>query len=599
MRVPLHSAIATVVTLVALTAVASAAPQHPLVLPRLVNGNALNNGSAAGVPNVKHKDIGRASSMMPIDIAITLRYRNEAELNSLIEAQSDPSSPLFEHFLTPEQFIAQFALDITQYDAVLSSLQRSGFRIRNTYSNRTVIDATAPVMTIERYFNTEIHSVEQPDHGTRYMNARPAIAPPDVRAEILHIDGLNNLVLLHSDIANVKTHPLRTPPAASTTAAALGQASVRPAITGPIYGPVSSFTGLAGYSPGVFAAAYDLPLLHGYNGAGRTSGIAIDADYLDSDLSGFLNYFNIQRTGPATTRVLIDGGPPIGDGSPDSVEATLDVEQIVSLAPGTNLYVYEFPSFANLSYITDTYNAAVAQDKVDTLNSSFGGCEMIDPGVFTAWDQIAAQGAAEGITFHASSGDAGAKECYAANFPIGVGLSAPADAQHFVAVGGTALYVNTTGDRFGGESGWLYSGGGVSLVFPIPQWQRLTKNVIVKGRNDPDVSFDADPDTGAAYYYGGTWNTVYNPVGGTSLSSPIFGAAITEIDQLKQRRTGLAGKLLTQFWQKYGYGTTLHPYFYDALSGFNLFYWCQPGYDRVTGIGSVDVWNVGQSLSTH
>lgn len=68
---------------------------------------------------------------------------------------------------------------------------------------------------------------------------------------------------------------------------------------------------------------------------------------------------------------MVDGGPPSGDGSPDSNETTLDVEQTVSQAPGTTLYVYEFPNFDNVSNITDAYNTVVAQDKVDTLNSSY------------------------------------------------------------------------------------------------------------------------------------------------------------------------------------------------------------------------------------
>ena len=81
----------------------------------------------------------------------------------------------------------------------------------------------------------------------------------------------------------------------------------------------------------------------------------IDADFVDSDLSGFLADFNVVRTGPATNRIKIDGGPPGGDGSPDSLETSLDVETIVSNAPGTALSVYEFPSFNNLQYITDAY----------------------------------------------------------------------------------------------------------------------------------------------------------------------------------------------------------------------------------------------------
>ena len=55
---------------------------------------------------------------------------------------------------------------------------------------------------------------------------------------------------------------------------------------------------------------------------------------------------------------------------------------------------------------------------------------------------------------------------------------------------------------------------------------------------------DADPNSGMALYFTASWNIEYNPLGGTSLSSPLFGAAVTEIDQVKNGRTGLnAGSL--------------------------------------------------------
>src|SRR4029077_20288214 len=102
----------------------------------------------------------------------------------------------------------------------------------------------------------------------------------------------------------------------------------------PVFGPDG------GYGPLAFIRSYDLPASNGFTGTGHASGVATDADCLDSDLNSFLSYFRIHRTGPATKRVLVDGGPAPGNG-PDSIETALDVEQIVSIAPGTALYVYE------------------------------------------------------------------------------------------------------------------------------------------------------------------------------------------------------------------------------------------------------------------
>jgi len=542
-------------------AVASASSDNPLV---------------ADVPRVPLTDLGRAPSTSPIRVALTLQYRNKQQLDALVEMQSDPASPLFQHWLTPAQFSANFAPTPADYARTIGELQRGGFRVVQTYANRTVVDAVAPVGSVERFFGTQIHRVMQPGQGVRYANALPARAPLALSNLVLNVDGLSSLKLVHADYAKV-AH----------------KGGAGPDLAGPpLKGPVNPEYGIAGYGPLAFSAGYDLPQQHAipnqkgsyYMGSGRASGVVIDADFLDSDLTAFLKYFNVTRTGPATVRVPIDGGPPKGDGSSDSIETTLDVETVVSNAPGTALYVYEFPNFDSNQYITDAYNKVVSDNLVDTANSSFGGCDKDQASDAKAWDAIAEQGASLGITFHASTGDGGSDDgC----------TSAPASGPHFVAVGGTTLNVTSNG-TWSSETAWSGSGGGVSTVFALPSWQKKVKNVITSGRNLPDVAFDANPDTGAAFYYGGSWDSDYDPVGGTSLSSPIFGAAQTEIDQVHGGRFGLAAQKIFVFFKKDGYGSGSDLFFHDITSGSNGEYSAKTGYDQVTGIGSMDVWNFEQ-----
>ena len=537
---------------------------------------ATSAGEAASVPRVALTDLGRAPAALPIRVAITLRYRNEDQLDRLLDMQTDETSPLYAHWLSSSEFNAMFAPTSAQYALVIRELQRGGFRIAQTYANRTVVDAIGSVASAERLFNTQIHRVMQPGQGERYANALPAVAPKSLAGLVRSIDGLNSLTLVHADYA--RAHRSR----------GIGSDLAGP----PLKGPVNPEYNLAGYGPLAFSQGYDLPQQHQitgktgqyYTGTGRVSGVVIDADFLDTDLASFLTYFNVTRTGPATTRVLIDGGPPKGDGSPDSVETTLDVETIVSNAPGTTLYVYEFPSFSNLQYITDAYNKVVSDNLVDTANSSFGGCETGFASSAQAWDAIAKQGAALGITFHASTGDDGSE---------GGCVQAPASGPHFVGVGGTSLTVDSNGN-WTSETGWSGSGGGVSTVFALPKWQKKITNIITTGRNLPDVAFDANPNTGAAFYYGGTWDNQDDPLGGTSLASPIFGASQTEYDEVIGKRFGLAGQKLFKFFKKNSYGTSPDLFFHDITSGSNGQYSCKTGYDQVTGIGSMDVWNIEQ-----
>lgn len=519
------------------------------------------------------QDLGHAAPATSIPLAITLNYRHADQLEQLIRLQNDPSSPYFHHWLTSEQFAQAFGPTPEQYARVAATLRRAGLAVTRTYTNRTVVDAEGPVANVERLFATRIDRIVQPGYGLRYANVRPATTPFELRDEIFAVSGLNDLAIVHAGATQ----------------------------TPGLYGPRTNPSGYVGYGPLAFERAYDFPGIHAsgkgfYDGTGRTSAIVIDADYLDSDIAGYLRYFKIKHTGKIA-RVSVDSGVRINrlGANSDAVEATLDVEAIAGSAPGADLYVYEIPPFILGDFVvTDGYNQVVSDNKVDTVNSSFAACETADVPTFKAWDHVAMQGVALGITFHASSGDLGSVECGGTSPSVG----APADSPHFVAVGGTALTITSDGG-YKSEVGWNQggaSGGGVSVEFPLPSWQKGVKNVIPSGRNVPDVAFDASPATGEAFFFKGTWKNSDNPIGGTSLASPLFGAALTEVDEVLGGRSGMAAASFFALLKKDGYGSAQAPLFHDVTSGFNFYYYCSTGYDNMTGIGSLDVWNIAQAL---
>jgi kumamolisin len=531
----------------------------------------IGTGPLAGL-----RDLGRAPASTRVDVAVVLRYRHDAELEALIEAQSDPDSPLYGRFLSQEQFERYFSPTSGDEARAVRSLERAGFTITQRFANRTIVDASAPAPVAERYFATEIHRLLQPGEGVKYANVRAGFLPPDLREVALGVTGLSSVHVAHPDYA--------FGPRPAHVAQSIVDAK-------PLFGPDG------GYGPGVFIKSYDLPAGKGMTGTGRASGVAIDADFLDSDLAGYLKFFKVARTGPPTTRVLVDGGPPKGI-TQDSIETTLDVETIVSLAPGTSLFVYEFPSFTNgvnTKNIVDTYNKIVQDNKVDTVNSSFGLCEIAFGNFPKLADKVAQQGAAEGITFHASTGDSG-------NVTFGcssnVSVDAPAIAPHFVAVGGTILTVNHTTGAETNEVGWSDSsgatGGGVSVVFKLPTYQKGVKNVIASGRNDPDLSFDASPFTGESFFFQGVFQ---GPIGGTSLSSPIFGASMTEVAQITGKRAGFVNPSIYKQWKALGYKSPQGTLFFrDITQGVDGKFKALVGYDQMTGIGAMDVLNFGPHL---
>ena len=538
-----------------------------LALPAVALGTAVASAATvpavvAGVPAATGiRDLGRISATSRLNIAVSLGYRHRDELEALVSNQGDPESPLYHRFLKRPQFDGYFSPSAAAYSRIYVSLKNAGFTVTRTFSNRKTIDASAPAATVERYFATEIHRVAQTGAGLRYQNVRAAVAPADVSDVVSDVVGLANVGRFHTY---------------NHFAPRQNRARPQLAVPGQLFGP--DF----GYGPTAYISGYDVPTKKAL-GKGQVSAVVIDADYLDSDLAAFLQYFGVFRSGPPTVRVPIDGGPPSGL-TPDSIETTLDVQTIVSLAPATSLYVYEFPDFTNNQYIIDAYQQVVIDNFAGTVNSSFGGCESSDIPFTRAADDIALQGAALGITFHASSGDGGAfSGCPS------VGVSSPASGPHFVAIGGTSLYLDPSNAKFINEFGWSGSGGGTSIIFKTPSYQKGVPGVIPSGRNVPDISFNGDPSTGASLYLGGAW---VGPIGGTSLSSPIYGAAQTIVNQLRGSQAGFINPSIYKTFKKYGYTNGKVPLFRDITVGSNGFYAAKPGYDLVTGIGPEIVGNL-------
>src|SRR5262245_54212552 len=52
--------------------------------------------------------LARADSAAPLRIQVTLKLRNRPELDHLLEAQQDPDSPLYHHWLNSGEFDARF-----------------------------------------------------------------------------------------------------------------------------------------------------------------------------------------------------------------------------------------------------------------------------------------------------------------------------------------------------------------------------------------------------------------------------------------------------------------------------------------------------------
>ncbi len=317
------------------------------------------------------------------------------------------------------------------------------------------------------------------------------------------------------------------------------------------------------------------------NGAGQTIAIvdAYDDPNIASDLRTFDTQFGLAAP-PGFTKVGLDANgvasttrmPAANAGW--AGEIALDVEWAHAIAPAANILLVE----ANSSSITDLIRAvdyARSASGVVAVSMSWGSGEFSGE---TSYDgHFATPTGHGGVAFFGSSGDSGSPAIW------------PALSTHVVAVGGSSLHLNILGN-YGNETAWSGSGGGRSSVISAPGYQSglVIHNgstvISASGRRvGPDVSYDADPNTGVAVYdsYGsGGWVQV----GGTSAAAPQWAALTAIVDQglALQGKGSLDG--YTQLLPAL-YGLSSND-FHDVTSGSNGGFTAGQGFDLVTGRGT-------------
>ena len=501
------------------------------------------------------RDLGRANPQQSVSLLVAMRYRNESQLDQFVDAVSNPYSPVFRHFLSNQQFNTYFAPSVRDYSRVAAALVRAGLHVTPS-SNGTIIDAVGPASAVERYFNTEIHVVRQAGvRDLRYANVRSASVPAEIADSVDTVIGFDSLR------------------GATTDHVLYDHYAVGPdKLGGPIHGKAG------GYSPFAIAQAYNYPVQHNFDGTGHAVGVAIDYDSSDNDLNGFLAFFGETRTGK-TFHVPVDGGQPY-DPNGGSVESTLDTETIGALDPGADLYVYNFGAAFTFKEISDGYNKAVSDNKVEVVSSSFGLCENDSPTSFnTVVNKITKQGAAKGISFVASTGDFGrGGKC-----SDHTGQDVPAVLKYFTSVGGADPQIDNNG-KLTSESEDSGSGGGPSDIFKIPSYQVGVPGMFsTTKRNIPDVSGPYFPD---AFFFANQWGII----GGTSWAAPATAAFLAEANQVEGSRAGMANPAIYAAFKAKGYSL-----FHDMTSGNNGIQ-CMTGYDDCSGIGTLRAFALAKAL---
>ena len=321
-----------------------------------------------------------------------------------------------------------------------------------------------------------------------------------------------------------------------------------------------------------------------HTGAGQTVVIVGAYDFLTSDFTGFNAQMGLSN--PAVTRVCAGSGAGCAFNSQQSSEISLDVEYAHGTAPSAGL-VSIMSQSTLLTDFTTAYNLVVTRNDGHSVSTSWGLCEKQMAAATRATDDnIFANGNAIGQSWFAASGDSGSNDCPA---QVGrKGVDYPASSPYVMGVGGTHgtcpagsfTPSNPVCSGYGSESGWSGSGGGDSVYYAKPSWQTGC-TVPTGNRHVPDVSLVADSSPGYLVAFNGAWYAI----GGTSAAAPQVAGMFAGLDQAKA--AGGVGHPGTRLYQLCA-GTSFH----DITSGSNGAYSAVAGYDRVTGIGTINEGNL-------
>lgn len=343
--------------------------------------------------------------------------------------------------------------------------------------------------------------------------------------------------------------------------------------------PASSFTPLQ------IAALYDFPV--GLDGTGECIAIVeLGGAFNESDFRAYL--FALSVKPPSVAIVSVDGATSSPDKNAD-VEVMLDAEIAAAIAPGASIVIYFAPN-TDQGFVDAVTTAVHDQThKPSVVSISWGSAESTwTAQARSALNAAIAAAAAVAVSVCVASGDGGSSD----GMPDGAAhVDFPASSPYALGCGGTTL--TASGSSIGSETAWSDSGGGVSDFFALPAWQANAKVPAPPsgsggGRGVPDVSGDADPDTG----YRIRVDRAEIVAGGTSAVAPLWAGMIA---LLNQRRGRPVGFLNAGLYALNGYPSTPGP-IHDVTKGSNGAYDAGTGWDPCTGLGTPDGARLSQAI---
>jgi uncharacterized protein (TIGR03437 family) len=541
-------------------------------------------------------DQGPVNGSLPLPL-ITMYFQpssgQQASLERLLAGQQNPGSTNYHKWLTPEQYADRFGVSPSDINRITAWLQSQGLQVGRVARSRGWIRFSGSAEQVEAALHTEIHQYLE-NGKLHYANATDPSIPGALSGIVRGFFGLHDFRLR-------PRYARRNVPAYT----AGGQHQI---------------------VPGDFATIYDVAPLYsaGINGTGQKLVIVGQTDVNLSDIATFRSMYGLPANPPR--QILVEGSPDPGVSPDDVPEANLDLEWSGAVAPEASII------YVNSDDVNASLTQAIDEAYAPVISMSYGLCEnedLIDLAMFQA---LALQANSQGITWLNAAGDMGAGDCEDQDAVIaqdGLAVDAPGSVPEVTSMGGSE-FDEGSGHYWGaansstGASALSYipervwndtdigygllggaGGGGTSIFFPKPVWQTGPGVPSNSYRNVPDISIAASPNHDGYFIYTGGALEI---IGGTSIGGPTMAGIVTLLNEYlvstgAQTQPGLANINP----ELYRLAQNTSGVFHDIAEGSNSVpcvigspdcsngsfgYSAGAGYDRASGVGSPDAYNL-------
>jgi kumamolisin len=502
-------------------------------------------------PRKGARDLGPSDPNETIDV--TIRLRSKAPNKPFVDAEQF-EQPVHERIvLSRQEFEQLHGADPESMARVESFASEHNLVVKEKSEARKTVVVSGTVAAMTAAFGVELRHYEHPNGGYRGRTGSVYL-PAELHQHVEGVFGLDNR-------PQAKPH-----------------FRVRRAQTG-IRGAAAGLS----YTPLQVGELYDFPT--DLDGSGECIAlIELGGGYTDADLTAYWSQLGLTKT-PSVSAVSVGnaGNQPTGSPHGSDGEVMLDIEIAAALAPQAKIVVY-FAENSDAGFLNAITTAAHdSKNNPSIISISWGGPESgWTQQAIRSMDEAFQAAAAMGVTVLVAAGDDGSTDGVSSDQLNHVDF--PASNPFVLACGGTKLVAS--GSSITSETVWNElasgdgaTGGGISDVFPLPNWQKSARVPPSAnpshnpGRGVPDIAGDADPGTGYVIRIDGQSYVI----GGTSAVAPLWAGLIARINQSAGKPIGFINPLLYR---------GPRGDFRDITTGNNGAYSAGEGWNACTGLGS-------------